>query len=249
MNINKQNNNDEVEIDLRQILSVLVKKAFIIIFTGVMCAIIGFVISKFAIKPLYESATKLYVINRQDDSTTTLSDIQSSTQLTKDYKILVTSLPVMEAVIKELNLDMEPENLASSISVNTPTDTRVLEIIVTNHDAVMAKQIVDAVARVSSDKICEIMQIEKVNIIEAGNIAKRPVSPNALKNALIGGVIGLILACAIVIIKSLMDDRIRTVEDVERYLELSTLALIPISDVLDDGSKGGKNKNSKKKNK
>ena len=56
-----------------------------------------------------------------------LNGVQLSTQLTKDYQILVTSAPVMNQVIKELKLDMKASELASTISVDTPSDTRVLQ--------------------------------------------------------------------------------------------------------------------------
>ena len=120
--------NDEVEIDIGHILSILWEKILIIIATGLIVGLAGFLISKFLITPKYESETKLYVLNRANDSATTLSDVQLSTQLTKDYQILVTSAPVMNQVIKELKLDMKASELASTISVDTPSDTRVLQI-------------------------------------------------------------------------------------------------------------------------
>ena len=40
---------------------------------------------------VYQSQTSLYVLNKQSQGTTTLSDLQSSTQLTQDYMILVKS--------------------------------------------------------------------------------------------------------------------------------------------------------------
>ena len=126
--------NDEVEIDIGHILSILWEKILIIIATGLIVGLAGFLISKFLITPKYESETKLYVLNRANDSATTLSDVQLSTQLTKDYQILVTSAPVMNQVIKELKLDMKASELASTISVDTPSDTRVLQITVTSDD-------------------------------------------------------------------------------------------------------------------
>lgn len=131
--------NDEVEIDIGHILSILWEKILIIIATGLIVGLAGFLISKFLITPKYESETKLYVLNRANDSATTLSDVQLSTQLTKDYQILVTSAPVMNQVIKELKLDMKASELASTISVDTPSDTRVLQITVTSDDPQRAK--------------------------------------------------------------------------------------------------------------
>ena len=190
------------------------------------------------------------MLNRANDSATTLSDVQLSTQLTKDYQILVTSAPVMNQVIKELGLNMKASELASSISVDTPSDTRVLQITVTSDDPQMAKRIADKVAKVSSQKICDIMKIEQVNVIEEGSISDEPAVDTVRRWTLIGLALGIVLSCAIIIVKSMLDDTVKTTEDVEKYFELSTLAVIPISEEMDDGvGKSKKNKKNKKKRK
>ena len=236
--------NDEVEIDIGHILSILWEKILIIIATGLIVGLAGFLISKFLITPKYESETKLYVLNRANDSATTLSDVQLSTQLTKDYQILVTSAPVMNQVIKELKLDMKASELASTISVDTPSDTRVLQITVTSDEPQMAKVIADKVAEVSSEKICDIMKIEQVNVIEEGSISEQPAVDTVQKWTLIGLALGIVLSCAVIIVRSMLDDTVKTTEDVEKYFNLSTLAVIPISEGMDDGV--GKNKKAKK---
>lgn len=236
--------NDEVEIDIGHILSILWEKILVIIATGIIVGLAGFLVSKFLITPKYESETKLYVLNRANDSATTLSDVQLSTQLTKDYQILVTSAPVMNQVIKELGLNMKASELASTISVDTPSDTRVLQITVTSNDPKRAKDIADKVAQVSSKKICDIMKIEQVNVIEEGSLSEEPAVDTVQKWTLIGLTLGIVLSCAVIIIRSMLDDTVKTTEDVEKYFDLSTLAVIPISEEMDDGL--GKNKKSRK---
>lgn len=236
--------NDEVEIDIGHILSILWEKILVIIATGIIVGLAGFLVSKFLITPKYESETKLYVLNRANDSATTLSDVQLSTQLTKDYQILVTSAPVMNQVIKELGLNMKASELASTISVDTPSDTRVLQITVTSNDPKRAKDIADKVAQVSSKKICDIMKIEQVNVIEEGSLSEEPAVDIVQKWTLIGLALGIVLSCAVIIIRSMLDDTVKTTEDVEKYFDLSTLAVIPISEEMDDGL--GKNKKSRK---
>lgn len=243
-----KNNNDEIEIDLRQLLSIIWNKIIIIILVGIIFAISAFLATKMLIAPVYQSTTKLYVLNRANNGTTTLTDLQTSTQLTKDYKILVTSTPVTQAVIKQLKLNMSPGELAGSISVSTPADTRVLQITVSNTDPYKAKEIADAVADISSDSICEVMQIEKVNVIEEGNVPTVPISPNPKKNAMLGGLFGVVMTCIIVLLKSLLNDTIKSSEDIERYLGLSTLAMIPLCEDMED-NRGQKNRRARKKSK
>lgn len=245
---NSRNNNDEIEIDLRQIFAVIMSRIVMILLVGIIFGLAAFIGSKLLLKPIYKSQTSLYVLNKQNsDSTTTLSDLQSASQLTQDYMILVTSRTVTEKVISELGLDMTADELASTISVTTPSDSRVLEITVSNHDQYEAKRIADKVAEVSAASICDIMQIEKVNIFEEGNVPSAPSSPNCLKNAIIAFVLGFVLAVAVVVVQFIMNDTINTSEDIEKYLGLSTLALIPLSEDLDDSNDVSASRKKKKK--
>ena len=112
----------------------------------------------------------------------------------------------------------------------------------------MAKVIADKVAEVSSEKICDIMKIEQVNVIEEGSISEQPAVDTVQKWTLIGLALGIVLSCAVIIVRSMLDDTVKTTEDVEKYFNLSTLAVIPISEGMDDGvGKNKKAKNAKKK--
>lgn len=242
---NNKNRNDEIDIDLRQIISVIFSKIVVILLSGLIFGLLVFLGSKLLLKPEYKSSTSLYVLSRQSQGTTTYSDVQTSTQLTQDYKILVTSRNVLEKVISELKLNKTYTELADDIQVSSPTSTRVLNITVKNTDPYKAKEIVDKVASISSESICDIMQIEQVNVIEEGNVPTKPSSPNCTRNAAIALVLGIIVATVIVVLRFMLNDTIHTSEDIEKYLGLSTLAFIPLTQEMDEN----KDKSKKKKKK
>lgn len=241
----RQDNNEEVEIDIMQILRMLLTKIWVLIISGIAVGIIAFSVTELAITPLYQSSIKLYIINRQNGSTTTLSDIQSSTQLVQDYKVLVTSLPVVEQVIRNLELDMDSDELVSRIKCEIESDSRVLQVTVTDEDPERAKKIVDAVADISAKQITSVMQIEGVNVIEYGRVATEPSSPNVKKNTILGAAVGVVVAIAVLVVRFILDDTIKSAEDVEKYLGITNLSLIPLTEEEYNGS----SKNSKKKNK
>ena len=217
----RQDNNEEVEIDIMQILMMLLSKIWILIVSGIAVAIIAFSITELAITPLYQSSIKLYIINRQNGSTTTLSDIQSSTQLVQDYKVLVTSLPVVEQVIRNLDLDMEADDLVSKIKCEIESDSRVLQVTVTDPDPERAKEIVDAVADISAKQITSVMQIEGVNVIEYGRVATSPSSPNVKKNTVLGAAVGVVLAIAVL-------------QEMSAAMEETTSSLNQITEAIDE---------------
>jgi len=228
---------EEIEIDLKDILYLLLDKLWIIIFATIICALFAAIGTKLLIEPKYESTTKLYVINRQDGIKVTSADLATGTQLTKDFQILVKSRPVTEQVIAELNLNISHEQLVSCITVNTPDDSRILEITVTYTDPYTAKNIADTLGNVSALKMVSILEMEKANTVEPGNVPYRPVSPNIPRNGMIGGLLGGFLVAAIFLVRYFMNDSIKNAEDIEKHLGLTILGSIPTDDVLTESKR------------
>lgn len=221
--------NEVVEIDIKELFFLLLHRIWIILLAGIICAGGAFALSRLIIKPMYTSTTRVYIINRQEENKTTFSDIQTGAQLTKDYMILVKSRPVTQQVISKLKLDLTDEQLANMIKVNTPQDTRILEISIECKNAILAKQIADAIAEVSAEQMVNIMEMDKVNVVEQGNIPTVPSSPNVFMNTLLGGFLGIFISSILVIMVYLLNDTIRTSDDIEKYLGITTLGTIPVN--------------------
>lgn len=182
------------------------------------------------ITPKYESTTKIMVLNKQDNNTLTSADMQTSTQLTKDYAELIQSRTVLEGVIAQLNLDMTYKEMLNKVSVETSSDSRIVSISVTDEDPYTASEIANAVRDMAAEHIQSVMDIEAVNVVDTANIPNEKASPSLAKNGVIGGLLGVIIAMAAVIIIYLTNDTIKVEEDVERYLGLSVLGSIPFSE-------------------
>lgn len=226
---NQRENTNEIEFDLLEIIHILLSRFWIILGVGVMAALICFGISGYVLAPVYESTTKIYILNKADNTTVTYTDVQMGTQLTKDYAELINSRYVIEKVITQLSLeDVEYKELMKKISVNTPVDTRIVSITVEHTDPALAMRIADCIREVAGEHIQNVMDIEAVNVVETANMPAEKSGPSIVKWTLIGGLAGAFLACAVILIIFLLDDTIKSSEDVEKYLGLSTLALIPV---------------------
>ena len=77
------------------------------------------------VTPMYQSTSSVYILNRQNQQITSSSDLSSASQLVKDCKELIVRRTVLEQVIEKLGLNMTYEQMAGSVSVGNPTDTRV----------------------------------------------------------------------------------------------------------------------------
>lgn len=227
-----KNNKDDniIVIDLREMIYLLLHKAWIIILVTVIGSIGTYLVSKYLITPIYTSSTKVFVINRQEENRTTFSDLQMGAQLTKDFSILVRGRQVLMQVIDNFDLDIDYEEFTELVEVNTPDDTRVLEIKVSYDDPELARLLADAITELSSEKMVDIMDMKKVNVLEAAYLPTEPSSPNVIKNTVIGCLIGLTLTSIIFIVNHLFNDTIENSDDVENYLNITVLGIIPLEE-------------------
>ena len=222
-------NEQEYEIDLKEIAIAILDRIWIVISVGIACALLAGIITKVFITPMYTSTTKLYVINKQNsENNITYTDLQTGNLLTNDYIIQVKGTKVLSQVISELNLTDTEDELASRITVSNPENSRFIVISVSDKDPVVAQQIASCVAEVSSDVVKEVMDLEKVNVAEEANLPLEKSSPNLKKNVILGGAAGVFVSLLLIVVFYLLNDRIRTPEDVKRYLGLNTLGQIPV---------------------
>lgn len=241
----KVQNTEEVEINLLEVIHVLLNKLWIIILCGLLVGAASVAVTIFFITPQYESTTKMYVLSTQDSNTLTNADMQTSLSLTQDYAELVQSRTVMEGVISQLNLDLTYEQLLSKITVESVTDTRILSISVRDANPTEACEIANAVRDTAANHIQNVMDIDAVNVVDEANVPDHKVSPSVTKNGIIGILAGGMAAAAVILISYLINDTVKTQEDVERYLGLSVLGSIPVSEGEPKKKSKKKKKNSK----
>lgn len=237
---------DEMTIDLGELFGVLWHWAGLIVLIALVFGIAAFSFSKFVLQEEFQSTTKIYVLDKENGSgQTTYTDLQVGSQLTKDYAELITSRTVIEKVIADNHLEnvYDYTNFLDKVSVDTPTDTRIVSITVTDHDPALAQKLANDIRVEASDLIINTMQIDAVNTYEEANLPTKKSGPSCSKWTALGALAGALLVSVIVVLQYLLDDTVKTSEDVERYLGLSTLALVP----LDENVGGGEKKKNKKK--
>lgn len=235
--MNMRQDNDEVEIDLMELFMVLLEKIWIIGGAAIICGLMMLVYSKFFVEPTYESTTRIIVLNTNDSDTINISDLQLGSQLMGDYQQLITSRYVVETIIETFDLDEEYEDFVKRVEVSNAANTRIIEITLTDTDPLMAKEMVDELRDVAAARIKEVMAIEAVNLVDEGNVPTKKAAPSVKKYTLIGILIGGFLSVAVILVIYLLDDTIKNAEDVEKYLHLSTLGLIPIIETEEEAAK------------
>lgn len=225
---------DEIEIDLRELLFELKRRWWILLAALFLGGGLAGAYSSFVLVPQYTSSASLYVLSKET-TLTSLADLQIGSQLTQDYKVMVNSRPVLQNVVEAVNLNMDYRELRRKISIDNPNNTRILIITVKDSDPYLAKEIVDSIAAEASDYIGEIMEMVPPKMIEDGEVAIEKTSPNVKKNAVVGGLAALFIVCAAITLSVILNDTVKTEEDIRRYLELPVLAVIPAKESVGDG--------------
>ena len=217
----------EAEIDLIDLAWALLDKIHYI----VLCFLIGAVImnaySYFLVRPTYKSTAKMYVVSASKNSVVDLDALNIGTSLTADYQQLMLSYPVLEQVINKLNLDMDSDTLAKMITLENPTDTRILNINVVSTDPKSARDIANTLMDVSVDYLPKTMSTNAPNVAQKAKLADHKDGPSYTKYTMIGALAGAFLYCMYLVVKYLMDDTIHTADDMEKYFDIVPLAVIP----------------------
>lgn len=227
---------DNDEIDLLEVLRALKKRLWLILLALVIGGCAAGTYSKLILTPQYTSTAMLYVLSKET-TLTSLADLQIGSQLTKDYRIIMTSRPVLEQVIDSLDLSISYRELREKLTIDNPKESRILTVTVQDPDPKLAKLVVDEVAYTASDYIGDIMEMVPPKMIEDGEIMMIPVSPNNRKNAIIGALAGAMLVCGLTFLEVILNDTIRTDEDVTKYLAMTVLASVPEREE-ENGAKG-----------
>lgn len=163
--------------------------------------------------------------------------------------VVVKGRPVLEQVIANLSLNETYESLEGKITLENPSNSRILKITVRDKNPTMAKTIADEIANVGAAFIAEKMDQDPPNVIQWGYTDGEAVSPSVLKNTAIGGVLGLLFASGIVVMAYLFNDTIMNAEDVEKKLGLNVLGTLPMEELEYDGESRKERKKSRRKNK
>lgn len=212
----------EDTIDLLELAQVLLRKAWALILALVIGASAAGVCTKLFVTPQYQATSMIYVYSKST-SITSLTDLQIGSQLAVDFQIVATTREVIESVIDELNLDATYSQLLDSVEISNPSGSHILEIQVTNPDPVLAADISNALADELRARIASVMNTDEPSMVSRATVPAKPASPSVRKNALIGGVLLFVVLAGVFVVAYLLDDTIKTEEDVRKYLNLNIL--------------------------
>lgn len=222
---------DDIEIDLIDLAKTLLKKWWLISGAAIIGMVAAILITVFTITPMYQSQAMLYVLTNTT-SVTSVADLQIGSAITGDFAVIATSKPVIDKAIDSIDRDegitFTRAEIKGMLTVTNLEDTRILVIEAVSADAEYARMVANAVADATAERMAEITKKDPPTVVERAETSKAPISPSLPKNAVLGFLIGAFLVCAVLVVRYMLNDNIKTEEDVMKYLGEVPLVSIPI---------------------
>lgn len=233
------------DIDLKELFMIFWNKKIQIILLVILFAIIGAIYTIGFITPMYTSSTTLVLAtsgseNTQDATNSiTTTDVTLNSKLVSTYSELVKSKKVLRQVIANLNIDVEEEELRKNITVSSVKDTELIEITVSNKNSEYSAQIANEIAKVFSEEVNEIYNINNIHVVDEAEIAENPSNINISKNVIIFAFVGIVISIAYVLVANMLDTTVKSAEEIEKDYGIPVIAAIPLMESF-ESEKGGK---------
>ena len=232
------------EVDLKEFIMLFWNKKVSIILITIIFMFIGIIYSVGFVTPKYTSSTTLLLATSESanskTNTITTSDITLNSKLVSTYSELVKSKNVTRQVISNLGIDETEDELRNSITVSSVKDTELIKISVTDKNATNAYNIANEIAKVFTQKVSEIYNINNVQILDQAEISTTPSNINHAKDVIMFTFVGLFVAIVFVLVANMLDTTIKSSEEVEKLCNVPVIASIPLYSFEIATNKGGK---------
>ena len=193
------------------------EKRILILLITFLCTAGSLVYSLFVVTPRYDSIAKITVTSSKGESKS----------LEKDYKEIVLDDELLAEAAEKSDSGYTAKQLKNKVSVEGPKNTRVVSITVRDKDPQVASELADSVRELAVTKIKEMTKSEDVSTLEDAEVPRVPSFPNIPLYALLATAIGFVLSLIGAVVFELLDDRIKSPEDVEKGMDVVLLGVIP----------------------
>ena len=235
MNNSKSNvaaTDNVITIDIMRILKALWKKAWALALTGAICAAAGFCLAYFFITPKYSATAMLYVNNStfsvgKTSFSITSSEISAAQSLVKTYIVILKNRTTLEEVIQKTGVPYTYEDLSSMITAESVSNTEVFHVTVTSTDPEEAALLANVISEVLPVRVAEIIDGSSMRLVDKAVTNPHKVSPSITRYTEIGLLIGVVLAAAIIVLRTLLDDVVHNEDYLLNTYDFPILARVP----------------------
>ena len=218
------------DIDIKRILEIIFSKKILIILILLLSITLGYVYSYYYKKPEYKSSVTILLVADENrvDKELTQTDLSINSSLISTYSSIAKSTNVIQKTIENLGLNISASKLQKSIEATQIEKTQFLKITVKNENPEVAKNIANELAKVFTEQIKEIYNLENISIVDEAEVESQPCNINHIKDIIIFTFAGMIVSAILVMVIYIFDDTIKDEKDIERNIKLKNIGTLPV---------------------
>lgn len=224
------------EINLAVLAGAVLRRIWIVILAACVVATGFYIYTNHFVTPMYKTYVSFCVNNGSTNQSVTASDLATSQRLVLTYVEGLRSNTVLEAVSKKLGGEVDAGAIGSMMSADAGSETEIFRLYISHSDPVMAAKVANAIAEVAPGQIAKFIKGSSAEVVDWASIPTAPYSPNASKDAITGGLLGAVLAVAILCLIEILDVRVKGEEDLATLSNAPVLGVIP--DLTSDAANG-----------
>jgi capsular polysaccharide biosynthesis protein len=220
-------------------LLIIARRWWLVLITLVVAAAAGFIYSSMQ-DETYQTSARLMAIAEPPDYYT---DLYAKNRLAS-YRDLIDNYDFVAEALQNANLDIDPGHAVGVLSLGHNPDSNLVQVIATDTDPERAALIVNAVAsefveqtEVQNELIRETYAdddeavyrggIVRIVQLDTPSAPDSPTGPRVRLNTVAAAVLGLAFGVLLTFGVAYFEDALRKPEDIERYLDLPTIGMIP----------------------
>lgn len=202
----------------------ILRKNWLVVLTLTALGLIAATVFTLTRTPVFESSSTVFVSTQAGGTTAELQQGSNFAQARMNtYVGLATAPIVLDPVIERLDLPTSAEALAGSIQASVALNSTLITVVASDADSRRAAAVANAVADSLSTIVPQLepsandgtspVRLTRVRDAEA---AARPSSPNVGINLALGLLIGLGVGIGAAVLRTSLDNRVRTPRDAEQ---------------------------------
>ena len=218
---------DEDVIDLLEVARTILRHIKLIILLSVVFGVGGFFGTKLLIAPTYTASTSIYLTPQISESGSLDYNSQmANSKLVTNVVNLLTQNNIMSEVAKDVGFE-SADSVKKLVSVKNESDTEIITISATTTDPKLSKDIANDTVSTFIRTMQKNLNVRNIEVVDKAKLSYVPSGPNVKKNTMMAGVVGLFIGVGYAVLKFLLDNRLRTKEEAEKYLGIPVFCEIP----------------------
>jgi capsular polysaccharide biosynthesis protein len=216
-------------MQLTDILNVLIKRWWVIALTTFAAAAAAYGVSKILPQTYRSQAVYLAFANQADNG---LNIVLRNSM--NSYRELVLQPDVLDQVSQSQGIDISGDQWMQDVNIQPRPDEQkiIIEVDAPTLDWSMAMadavggRMVEGVNAINS----RLEGTARINVERIQQARLVGIQPNTRVNVLAGAILGLVLGVLLAFVLEYLDDTLKNSADVERFVGLTTLGAIPITE-------------------